>query len=442
MASRHSEARFEDRQNYHRWSDRLHAALCSKTSTTGFLHLPQHVRGRIYKLAIYDHDRSVVFLPRALPRRIDDRWDDDLPGPLDLAFSLPTTTEPGNNQWWEQYGANLTAADDCSAGNWVTVTPEGSGSSQSVNGASYCASFDAGISESSIDEDSFAHVDFMSESEGCSSTDDGADTTLSDSDDDHHSEANPSMSSRILFVNIAASSTIAPPSLCLSGECRDAECEHCAGNGLASDQDESCYQNSEDPFINEQDNDEEHFDPLEITGMLYELREPSILLACKEIREQCLPQYYASNAFSWRFDWLNYKDSLSHFAGWVDHVVKEHTKEMTGMSFQGRHVVEEGVEFDADIDILDSAPFFQVRVAATHDDEASSAISDGLNRQLITALWEMLITNGSRGFLTEKGLKELGKLFVCAMHRDSGSADYPVEPGQSLLDIPNFRSVL
>ncbi|KAI7541480.1 hypothetical protein KC319_g16657 [Hortaea werneckii] len=115
---------------------------------------------------------------------------------------------------------------------------------------------------------------------------------------------------------------------------------------------------------------------------------------------------------------------------------------MTGVSFQGRHVVEEGVEFDADIDILDSAPFFQVRVAATHDDEASSAISDGLNRQLITALWEMLITNGSRGFMTEKGLKELGKLFVCAMHRDGGSADYPVEPGQLLLDIPTFRSVL
>ncbi|KAI7104251.1 hypothetical protein KC343_g14386 [Hortaea werneckii] len=176
--------------------------------------------------------------------------------------------------------------------------------------------------------------------------------------------------------------------------------------------------------------------------MLYELREPSILLACKEIREQCLPQYYAGNAFSWRFDWLNYKDSLSHFAGWVDHVVREHTKEMTGVSFQGRHVGEEGVEFDADIDILDGAPFFHVRVAATHDDEASSAISDGLNRQLIPALWEMLITNGSRGFMTGKGLKELGKLFVYAMHRDSGSADYPAEPGQLLLDTPTIRSVL
>ncbi|KAI6890622.1 hypothetical protein KC318_g14476 [Hortaea werneckii] len=257
----------------------------------------------------------------------------------------------------------MTAIDDCSAGNWVTGTPENSGSSQSGDGASHCASSDAGITELSIDEDFFTQVDVMSESRGCTSTDDGADTTLSNSDDDHRSKSNPSMSWPISFVNIAAGSTIAPPSLCLNGECRDTYCEHCAGNGLASDEDESCYQNSEDSSVNEHENDEEHFDPFEITGMLYEPREPLILLACKEIREQCLPQYHASNAFSWRFDWLNYKDSLSYFSGWVDHVVNEHTKLMTS------------------------------------------------------------------SFMTEKGLKELGKLFVCAMHRDSGSADYPVEPG-------------
>ncbi|KAI7378332.1 hypothetical protein KC336_g19405 [Hortaea werneckii] len=442
MAYHHSEIRSEDRQNYHRWSDRLHATLCSKTSTTGFLHLPQHVRGRIYKLAIYDHDRSVVFLPRALPRRTDDRWDDDLPGPLDLAYSPPTTPEPGNNQWWEQYGANLTATDDCSAGNWVTGSPENSGSSPSVNGASYCASSDAGIDELSADEGSVSQVDVMSESEGCTSTDDGADTILSDSDADHCSEANPRMSSLILFLNIATGSTISPPSLCLSGECRDTYCEHCAGNGLASDEDGSCYQNSEVSSVDEHENDEEHFDPFETTGMLYEPKEPSILLACKEIREQSLPQYYASNAFSWRFDWLNYKDSLSHFSGWVDHVVKEHTKEMTGVSFQGRHVVEEGVDFDADIDILPCAPFFQVNAASTHDDDAVKAVSDGLKRQLTAALCEMFMANGSRVVMTETDLKKLGQIFVCAMHRDGGSTDYHVEPSQLLLDIPNFRIVL
>ena len=409
MAYGHSQARFEDRQNYHRWSDRLHAALRSKTSTTGFLHLPQHVRGRIYKLAIYDHDRSVVFLPRALPRRIDDRWDDDLPGPLDLASSLPTTTEPGNNQWWEHYGANLTATDDCSAGNWMKGSPENSGSSQSVNGASYCASSDGGISELSTDEGSVSQVDVMSESEGCTSTDDGTDTTLSNSDDDHRPEANPRMSSLILFLNIATGSTIAPPSLCLSGECRDTYCEHCAGNSLASDEDQSCYQNSEESSVSKYENDEEHFDPFEITGMLYEPKEPSILLACKEIRKQCLPQYYASSAFSWRFEWLNYKDSLSHFFGWVDHVVKEHTREMTGVSFQGRHVVEEGVDFDADIDLLTCAPFFHVKVAATHNDEPLKAILVWLKRHLTDALCEKLRTNGSRALTTEADLKELGE---------------------------------
>ncbi|KAI6839676.1 hypothetical protein KC365_g16764 [Hortaea werneckii] len=249
----------------------------------------------------------------------------------------------------------------------------------------------------------------MSESEGCTSTDDGTDTTLSNSDDDHRPEANPRMSSLILFLNIATGSTIAPPSLCLSGECRDTYCEHCAGNSLASDEDQSCYQNSEESSVSKYENDEEHFDPFEITGMLYEPKEPSILLACKEIRKQCLPQYYASSAFSWRFEWLNYKDSLSHFFGWVDHVVKEHTREMTGVSFQGRHVVEEGVDFDADIDLLTCAPFFHVKVAATHNDEPLKAILVWLKRHLTDALCEKLRTNGSRALTTEADLKELGE---------------------------------
>ena len=42
----------------------------AKTHRTGFLHLPNAVRKRIYDLAIYDHDRGAVFLPRALPRKV------------------------------------------------------------------------------------------------------------------------------------------------------------------------------------------------------------------------------------------------------------------------------------------------------------------------------------------------------------------------------------
>lgn len=458
MANGHSEARCEDQQNPDRWSDRLRAAPCSKTSRTGFLHLPGHVRGRIYKLAIYDHDRSVVFLPRALPRRNDYHWDDDLPDPLDLASSLPTTTEIDNTELWKQYGASMAATVDCSAGNWVTEraretdtrfsgstsclsdysassftadqkmdtlvhnlleqSPETSGSSQSDSNASCCASSDLGVIELRMDAEALAQMDVMLEDGGCSGIDDEAGTALSNNDNDHHRlESNSSWTSSTFLENPASSSTNAPPSSCLDGACSDVFCEHCAGHGLASNEDESCYQNSDTSSASEHENDEEHFDPFEVIGMLYEPMEPFILLACKEIREQCLPHYYASNAFSWRFDWLNYKDSLSHFSGWVNHVVKEHTKEMTSVSFQGRHVVEEGVDFDADIDVLASAPFFQVKVAATHDDDALRAISDGLKRQLITALWEMLITNGSRGFMTEKSLRELGQLFVCAMHR-------------------------
>lgn len=456
MAYGHSEARCEDQLYLDRWSDRLRAAPCSKTSRTGFLHLPQHVRGRIYKLALYDHDRSVVFLPRALPRRVDYHWEGDLPDPLDLASSLPTTTEIGNNKLWEQYGANMPTTDDCSAGNWVKErgrdtdirlsgsascltdysafsstadrnvdlsehdvlrsSPETSNSSQSDASAPCCASSDVVNTE---DEGFVAQVRVMSEGEGCNRIDDEADTTssLSGSDEGDRSETNSSAASPRSFESITSSSTNAPPSSCLDGECRDMECEHCAGHGLASNEDQSCYQNSEESSVSEHENDEEHFDPFEITGMLYEPKEPSILLACKEIRKQCLLQYYASNAFSWRFEWLNYKDSLSHFFGWVDHVVRDHTREMTGVSFQGRHVVEEGVDFDADIDILTSAPFFQVKVAATHNDEPLRAILDGLKRHLIAALWEKLQTNGSRVLMTEADLKELGEIFVCAMHR-------------------------
>ncbi|KAI6888305.1 hypothetical protein KC360_g969 [Hortaea werneckii] len=115
---------------------------------------------------------------------------------------------------------------------------------------------------------------------------------------------------------------------------------------------------------------------------------------------------------------------------------------MTGVSFQGRHVVEEGVDFDADIDILPCAPFFQVNAASTHDDDAVKAVSDGLKRQLTAALCEMFMANGSRVVMTETDLKKLGQIFVCAMHRDGGSTDYHVEPSQLLLDIPNFRNVL
>ncbi|KAK3064372.1 hypothetical protein LTR53_018516, partial [Teratosphaeriaceae sp. CCFEE 6253] len=44
----------------------------AKTEKVGFLHLPDEVRKRIYALAIYDHDRGVVLLPRHLPRKTYD----------------------------------------------------------------------------------------------------------------------------------------------------------------------------------------------------------------------------------------------------------------------------------------------------------------------------------------------------------------------------------
>jgi hypothetical protein len=42
----------------------------AKINRIGFLHLPDEVRQRIYALAVFDHDRGIVFLPRALPRKV------------------------------------------------------------------------------------------------------------------------------------------------------------------------------------------------------------------------------------------------------------------------------------------------------------------------------------------------------------------------------------
>ena len=42
----------------------------AKTDRTGFLHLPDEVKNRVYKEALFDHDREAVYLPRKLPRKI------------------------------------------------------------------------------------------------------------------------------------------------------------------------------------------------------------------------------------------------------------------------------------------------------------------------------------------------------------------------------------
>jgi hypothetical protein len=43
-----------------------------------FLEFPVEVRSRIYRLAIYDHDRAAVFLPRSVPRKVTLSEDVDL----------------------------------------------------------------------------------------------------------------------------------------------------------------------------------------------------------------------------------------------------------------------------------------------------------------------------------------------------------------------------
>lgn len=83
---------------------------------------------------------------------------------------------------------------------------------------------------------------------------------------------------------------VRPPISCLHGHCTDYACEFCANFGLSPSQNEAAY--IDEPELDaerqrqddeERDNDE-LFDTAENMGMLYETVEPSILLACTEIR--------------------------------------------------------------------------------------------------------------------------------------------------------------
>lgn len=214
-----------------------------------------------------------------------------------------------------------------------------------------------------------------------------------------------------------------PPKNCLRGKCSltNRFCDFCGGHGLGPDQDETMYYDEEDGdrFANDDPlgEDDEHYDSEERTGMLFRTEEPGILLACKEIREQCLPIYYASNAFSWRFYWLDQPRSLQRFVSWTQ-TARKYAKHITELSFEGRHSVEEGIDFEVDIDLFEEVPYFNVVVECRHPgDELTDAVIEAVEQDFITVLWKMSRRDGGRITFTSDDLCRLGHLFSEAMQR-------------------------
>lgn len=87
---------------------------------------------------------------------------------------------------------------------------------------------------------------------------------------------------------------------------------------------------------------------------------------------------------------------------------------LTKLTFQGRHAVEEGSEFSADIDLLNEHPFFETNVFSADDD---FAIAESINRELASYLWLMVQYERSRPVLSAGHLCELASIFVQGMHR-------------------------
>ncbi|KAK5678647.1 hypothetical protein LTS10_009091 [Elasticomyces elasticus] len=416
----------------------------AKTEKLGFLHLPDHVRKIIYELAIHDHDSGVVFLPRAMPRKaFDDGTDPELNFIGDVGSfcfeksydpTLLATATPG-------YDRHEPPNDPSSGVERVVSSieldysrydeSEGSETESEVSGddlfdqqwlEARSAALEM-VPESEIDDSRCAECvddwDLDSEDDVCPS----------ECDCICHDDLTEPM------VEDEADTYVVPPDACIHDQCTDDSCVHCAGRGLGAGSLEHAYvdEPGEDNEDWEREDDEdaddaEHFDSDEKIGLVYETGEPAILLASTEIRTQCLPIYYSNNAFSWRMFWLDYPRSLKRFKGWLKRAVGDNAKLMTRVSFEGRHVVEEGVEFVAHMGLLSSDARYVVATgsldeAVAVDVEIAEALHEELSEELT------VIATRSPGVLsfTSSDLYNLGSVFVKEMQRIPGSVDVPNE---------------
>ncbi|KAI5367739.1 hypothetical protein Slin15195_G028710 [Septoria linicola] len=103
---------------------------------------------------------------------------------------------------------------------------------------------------------------------------------------------------------------------------------------------------------------------------------------------------------------------------WAKSIDANNVTLLTKITFQGRHMIEEGCEFSADIDLLTEHPFFETNVYA--GDETDAEIAQVINRELASYLWLMAQYAESRPVLSAGHLCELASIFVQNMHRDAG----------------------
>ncbi|KAK3710490.1 hypothetical protein LTR37_010333 [Vermiconidia calcicola] len=500
----------------------------AKTSQTGFLDLPNEIRNRIYKQAIWDHDRAVVFLPRNLPRTVlpdGERIDHDFIEyePYDPYLDPARNYSDKFRQWTETCRSEFQGVqDDChwQEGEWLpeeiplpVFTEECTDDSESEESTDDSESeecSDHEESEGSTDDeedeadvqvvedrsvsgkllssmngnvraflDTNAHAaaveHFLDDFDRCDTchqvecacygsgdSDHEVDLTEGEEDTDNQIDgehppkvlsdetfdivmselAEDDFSRRETTIDhndfgqrgVDSDGYLVPPMSCFNGKCaargypNNNECRFCAGFGLGPNQDESAYlDDPADPFTQAFENDdplgddEQHLNVTERMGMVFRQQEPGILLACKEIREQCLPLYFGLNLFSWRFFWLDQNRSLARFKAWTQGIDK-HENHITQLSFEGRHSVEEGIDFSVDVDLLEEAPYFDIEVECpdysdAYKDYATDAIVEALEQDFITILWKMSRRDRGRIKFSSGDLFMLGEAFSAAMQR-------------------------
>lgn len=406
----------------------------AKTGQIGFLHLPDETRNSIYELVIHNHDRDVVFLPRELPRKVTPETDAGLSYCLeeadpvssreyDATFPLdieqPYVRNHNFGKWVDDHDllgvvsepaseASRASSDDgerCLSDEeihrlvyatdevWVWVdsvscvtcncnpTPW----HEAHNGA-----FDSysGLNENAHDlrdsEELLGDVDELEDNIDWAE-DGGCDCDCHDKSEERIDNEE---CGGLLMIECPCHHNVimTAPDDCILGSCGDQGCSHCAGHGLTYCTDYACSPheggNDNDHDLDDMhEEDDEHYDSEELIGMRYELWEPAILLVSTEIRAACIPVYYAYNAFSWRFFWLGYGRSLQRFKHWANDCVGDNAKCIRTLSMEGRHCVEEGVNFGAVITLTQTSPYFSVDV--TEDDTSvEGIIREALGREL------------------------------------------------------------
>lgn len=409
----------------------------AKTAKVGFLHLTDEVRKTIYEPAIYDHDRDAVFLPRALPRKVTPETDIDVAHAYD-EDDIAQVYEEFAVLPPDKYFVVYPIGDDSShsAGRFTTglsldvrQSAEYDDDQISVELGSLCDMRDEPDSALECDHTSVANTTSPSEDQSADDTDDSMHggtifpktwtaKVVGESLIEAPRDQAVDSESGFLVDSVKHGKV---PLACLEDTCRDGLCVYCAGQGLGWEEDESEYCDSDDLCQDRapsDDDDDEHYDVEEQIGLLYELTEPAILLACREIREQCLPVYYSQNAFSWRFFWSEPVDSLQRFKQWARHLVGRNAEFIRRLTLESRHAVEEGVEFLVDIDLLRTEEEFTIEVGSdTLHDMFTTLIADGLKDELgrIMKAIPRRISGGIA--LNTDDLCDIGKVFLEWMHR-------------------------